>query len=184
MILGENSPAGESDLLISQLWAEAQGAVQSSLDRDVLDEAVGLAEAELADITLALRLQDSIGHWIRVSATGYSEAAQLTAVNLTGEWLCLSSDTLINVRALHRISGLRRLISPTNSVRCPFSEKQWLRDRLGTQVRLFLGGIYIVGELIEVGADYIAIRSPMNSGDRSFGDVIQLEQVTKLESGV
>ncbi len=188
MDLGEihDSPWGADP---SHLWAQAQGAVQSDLDQEVLWEAAGLADAELADMTLAARLKDSLGHWIGVDFAGVSYQGQLAGVTTSGDWICLNGmkgDMLIRVGAVQRFTGLRQVVTPAHVIRSHFREKHWLRDNLGSHVRLrtFAMGspVLSVGALIEVGADFIAIRTPVPYGDHSVIDTVPYEQIALVES--
>jgi hypothetical protein len=170
----------------SELWAQAQGAVQSHLDQEVLFEAVGLADAELADMSLAVRLQDSLGHWVVMGIAGTPYRGKLTGVTTSGDWICLNSDTIIRVGSVQRFTGLRQVVSPATSVRHHFHEKQWLRDLLGCEVRLQTfevgqRGMFMVGVLMEVGMDFIAIRSHAHHGDQAVIDIVPSEQIAIIE---
>jgi hypothetical protein len=192
MSLGEvDQPLWGSDP--TQLWAQAQAAVQSHLDQEVLAEAVGLADAELADITLATRLQDSLGHWISALVGGHPCHGQLTGVTTSGEWISVADDILIRVGAVQRFGGLRQLVSPGRSTQLaqsdqsgqsvvsPFHVKYWLRDRLARVIRLHIMDMVIVGVLIDVGADFITIRTSAQFGGQSMNEIVPWHQITHVE---
>jgi len=183
MSLGEiDRPLWASDP--TQLWAQAQAAVQSHLDQEVLEEAAGLASAELADITLAARLNDSLGHWISAQVAGRPCEGQLTGVTTSGEWLSVAGDTLIRVASVQRFGGLRQVVSPcqsTQSPRSPFHVKHWFRDRLARTIRLHGPEMVIVGVLIEVGADFITIRTPAHFDGQSMSAIVPWHQITFVE---
>ena len=192
MSLGEiDQPLWGSEPM--QLWAQAQAAVQSHLDQEVLEEAAGLASAELADITLAARLKDSLGHWIYVRVAGHSCQGQLTGLTTSGEWICVAGDTLIRVASVQRFGDLRQVVSPdqsdqsaqssqsTQSSRGFFHVKHWFRDRLARVIRLHGPEMVIVAVLMEVGADFITIRTPAYFDVESVSAIVPWHQIAFVE---
>jgi hypothetical protein len=183
MSLGEiDQPLWGSDP--SQLWEQAQAAVQSHLDQEVLAEAAGLADAELADITLAGRLQDSCGFWISARVAGYTRQGKLRGVATSGEWISVDGDTLIRVLAVQRFGGLRQVVSPgqsAQSTRNPFQVAHWLRDRLARVIRLYGPQTVVIGVLSEVGADFITIRPPAHFGGQPLSEIVPWHQITLME---
>ena len=154
-------------------WVEAEAAVQADIDRDVLDEAAGLAEAELSQIALVDLINDSIGAFIQLRIkTGSSQeviagvlsGAVASAISGTKlHWLVIDASRAINVDSLIGIRGLKRFVSPLTDVRVSHPKVSrelglhaWLRDRIGLRVVVHTGTHDSAGILSEVGTDFLS----------------------------
>lgn len=110
-------------------WIQAEAAVQAEMDRDVLDEAAGLAEAELSHTTLLELLSDSLGAFIQVRVGKIDVRGVLTGlcadvstgVSTNGptngptgkslQWLIVDDCHAINLGTVSAMRGLRRYAS-------------------------------------------------------------------------
>ena len=110
-------------------WIQAEAAVQAEIDRDVLDEAAGLAEAELSHITFHELISDSLGAFIVVRVGKIDVRGVLTGlcadvstgvstgVSTNGptgkslQWLIVDDCHAINLGTVSAVRGLRRYAS-------------------------------------------------------------------------
>jgi len=181
-------------------WIQAEAAVQAEIDRDVLDEAAGLAEAELSHTTLLELLSDSLGAFIQVRVgkidvrgilTGLC-ADVSTGVSTNGptgmslQWLIVDDCHAINLGAVSAVRGLRRYASspPTaypTPKRAPVQSVQgsrlqpWLRNRIGLRIAVHSGDVVATGILCEVGVDYLRIHQSQPAEFRPLAAIDHLE---------
>ncbi len=162
------------DVQVHPRWIEAQAALQADCDRDVLDEAAGLAEAELSQIAVRDLIHDSVGGFIRIRMpSGRSPAviAGILSGVLKGDfagtsmhWMVIDGVRAVNTGSFTSVRGLKRFVSPIPSAPPKHSElarelglHAWLRDRIGLRVAVHCGTYTCTGALIEVGVDFACI---------------------------
>ncbi len=152
-------------------WIEAEAAVQAEIDRDVLDEAAGLAEAELSQLTLIELVRDSVGAFIHARVNGIYESGNYVRGVLTGvhtgasrDWLIIGNNQLVNLDAVTAVRGLRRYAgagpihqSPHGSTHSA-TVQAWLRDRIGMKIAVHGNTAVAVGVLCEVGGNFVSIH--------------------------
>lgn len=157
-------------------WIEAEAAVQAEIDRDVLDEAAGLAEAELSQLTLIDLVRDSVGAFIHARVNGNDVGGIyvggiyvrgiLTDVH-TGashDWLIIDNNLLVNLDAVTAVRGLRRYASAGPIQQSPHvsthsaTVQAWLRDRIGMKIAVHGNTAVAVGVLCEVGGNFVSIH--------------------------
>lgn len=157
-----------------EYWAQAQAAIQAEIDRDVFEEAAGLAEAELAQIGMSWVVADSVGRFILVDIGCDRLHGLLTGVSRSGDWIFLNHDSCIRLEAVRSIRGVNRWVSPVpDSQACdpvnPVNTgarkqtlRSWLSDHAGAHIRLHAGEFMNAGVVVEVGADFLVIRSDLD----------------------
>lgn len=150
-------------------WVQAEAAVQAEIDRDVLDEAAGLAEAELSQVALLDLIYDSVGAFIHihmVAGKSHGIAAGILCGALRGNlegatlhWLVLDECHAISSDSLIAVRGLKRFAAPltVSQVSRDSGLHAWLRNRIGLRVTVHIGSYVSVGILSEVGADFLSV---------------------------
>ena len=145
----------------SELWVQAEAAVQAQLNLDVLEEAAGLAEAEICDLTLGGLLEDSIGLIISVRVGGEVVRGELTAAGPLGAWIRIGEHTVIRRAAIAQVTGLARVCAAhTPSGRhgtMGGSGASWLRNQIGFRIHVSSAGSPITGVLAEIGSDFLTL---------------------------
>ena len=178
-------------------WIEAEAAVQAELDRQVFDEAAGLAEAELSQLTLIELAKDSVGAFIQITMCGsgfgghdlgglefggHEVRGELTA-GLTGvnrDWLIIDDCQLVNLSTVVALGGLRRCVGPNNQPTRQSTVQAWLRDRIGLKIAVrdcaarHSNSALAVGVLCQVGGDYIGIHHG------NAAELVPLESLSRL----
>ncbi len=169
---GQNLPMDARD----GLWQEAAAAVQSSLDRDLRDEAYEVFVAEAA----RCRLVDRVGR-VRVSlrcgvtVAGVLEPGSVDAID--GHLPVRQTDgggLHVPVSAILAVTGSRPTLR-VEDARSPQSLSSWLREcwSAGQPIRLIDGsGRWVAGRLDYVGADHVEIAS---SADRTVVPLLCVE---------
>jgi hypothetical protein len=180
------------DVQVHPRWIEAQAAIQADCDRDVLDEAAGLAEAELSQITLRDLIHDSVGGFIHIrmpSGRSLAVIAGILSGTLRGDsegmsvhWIVIDGIRAVNVGSFTSVRGLKRFVSPGLSGPSKRGEltrelglHAWLRDRIGLRVAVYRGTYICTGVLIEVGADFVGILQGQHS------ELFPLTSIDELE---
>jgi hypothetical protein len=173
-------------------WIEAGAAVQAELDRQVFDEAAGLAEAELSQLTLIELARDSVGEFIQITMCGsgfgghdlggHKVRGELTG-GLTGvnrDWLIIDDCQLVNLSTVVALRGLRRFVGPNNQSTRQSTVQAWLRDRIGLKIAVHYCAArhsysaVAVGVLCQVGGNYISIHHG------SAAELVPLESLSRL----
>lgn len=188
---------------LNEHWIQAEAAVQAEIDRDVLDEAAGLAEAELSRITLHELISDSVGAFIQVRVGKIDVRGKLTSlcagVSTNGptngptgdslQWLIVDDCHAINLGAVSAVRGLRRYASSPPTAhptprRAPVQSVQsvqgsrlqpWLRNRIGLRIAVHCGDTVSTGILCEVGVDYLRIHQSQSAEFRPLAVIDHLE---------
>lgn len=144
-----------------ELWVQAEAAVQAQLDLDVLEEAAGLAEAEVSDLTLAGLLADSIGLMVSVRVGSSIVRGELTAASHLDPWILISRHTLIRRSAVCHVSGLMRVCAGASEnpsrVGLRVVSTSWLRDQIGQRIQFTMGGVVLVAEMVDLGSDFMTV---------------------------
>jgi hypothetical protein len=173
-------------------WIEAGAAVQAELDRQVFDEAAGLAEAELSQLTLIELARDSVGAFIQITMCGHDLGGHdlgghkvrgeltggLTGVNR--DWLIIDDCQLVNLSTVVALRGLRRCVGPNNQSTRQSTVQAWLRDRIGLKIAVHYCAArhsysaVEVGVLCQVGGNYISIHHG------SAAELVPLESLSRL----
>ena len=183
-------------------WIEAGAAVQAELDRQVFDEAAGLAEAELSQLTLIELARDSVGAFIQITMCGHDHGehdhggndlggrvvgghtvrGELTG-GLTGvnrDWLIIDDRQLVNLSTVAALRGLRRCVGLNNQPTRQPTVQAWLRDRVGLKIAvhgcaaMHRNSAVAVGVLCQVGGNYISIHQG------SAAELVPLESLSRL----
>ena len=145
----------------SELWVQAEAAVQAQLNLDVLEEAAGLAEAEICDLTLGGLLGDSIGLIISARVGGEVVRGELTAAGPLDTWIRIGEHTVIRRVAITQVSGLARVCAahapPHRPGAIRGSGASWLRNRIGFRIHVSSAGSSITGVLTEIGSDFLTL---------------------------
>lgn len=177
---------GDVDHLHPQ-WLQAQAAVQAEMDQDVFDEAAGLVEAELSQVTFRDLIEDSIGAFIRVSVGTHELSGVLTSVrtatpagtNLSPvpsahfgvgtDWLIIEDCQAINLGAVHGlrlgtglvVNSIHERSTIANRLNPwllnPWLLNPWLRAKIGCRISVHSGSTVAMGSLVEVGSDFLRI---------------------------
>ncbi len=150
------------------LWSEAAGLIQSEVDADVYLEAQGLMVAEMADVTLAERIDDvGPGELLRIEmfcgdvlrGTALSDSVMGRSADLLSLQVD-SSVMFIPVHAIASASPLPRTLH-SHDRRTP-SWRSALRSLLGqTLVVVMVAGRH-AGRLVWIGRDHISLASPQS----------------------
>lgn len=166
------------------LWVQAEAAVQAQLDLDVLEEAAGLAEAEIADLTMAGLLADSIGLMVSIRLDGEVVRGVINAASPMDQWIRIGQHTLIRRDAIRQISGLAQVCAATWDTDAPSSGSHsagshsagspntgrlhrskvwgvsgasWLREQIGRRIHITSGRVVIAGVLAHIGSDFLTV---------------------------
>ncbi len=148
--------------LFEDLEMQADGLYLDERDREV----EALAQAAYSEITLTGRLQASLGRSIRVGLADGSEVAGALVRCGTG-WLLLdgaSGEWLVPQTAVGLVSGLAPGSVPETArpltVRLSLvSVLRRLAEEDGACILRLHGGRQIEGDLLRVGADFVAVRT-------------------------
>lgn len=162
-----------------ELWVQAEAAVQAQLDLDVLDEAAGLAEAEVSDLTMAGLLSDSIGLTVVVRVGASVVRGELTAAGHLDPWILIGDHTLVRRSAVCRVSGLVRVCAGAsdNASRVAYrvTSTSWLRDQIGQRIQFTMGDVDLVAQMADLGSDFLTVIS------NGTPEVIALESVDLMK---
>lgn len=162
-----------------ELWVQAEAAIQAQLDLEVLEEAVGLAEAEVSDLTLAGMLSDSIGLAVVIRVGSSVVRGELTAAGPLDPWILIGDHTLIRRRAVCHVSGLFRVCAgaseSTSRVGVRVTSTSWLRNQIGQRIQFTMGDVVLVAVMADLGSDFMTV---MLNGTP---EVIALESVDLMK---
>lgn len=169
----DNARMIPGDVTLEHYWLEAQAAVQADTVRDVVEEAQGLAEAELADMSWRHLVIDSLGALVTISQRSEQWCGHLTAVTQDGEWLVLDKARVVRTSSISAISGVhyranplpherasREHVPPCSTTRQVHpSLSSILRSVVGSRVQIQSRGAVHGGRLHYVHSDFMTLGS-------------------------
>lgn len=169
----DNARMIPGDVTLEHYWLEAQAAVQADTVRDVVEEAQGLAEAELADMSWRHLVIDSLGAPVTISHGSEQWGGHLTAVTEDGEWLVLDNARVVRTSTISAIGGVHYRANPLPHERVSSehvslrSTTRWvhpslssiLRPVVGSRVRIQSRGVVHGGRLHYVHSDFMTLGS-------------------------
>lgn len=163
--------------LFEDLEMQADGLFLDDRDREV----EALAAAGYAEVTLAARLQASLGQRLRLALIDDSELAGILVRRGSG-WLLLdaaSGGWLVRQAAVTFLVGLLpgSVPEPEHPLSARLSVGSVLRrlaeDAPGCVLRL-RGGRQIDGDLLRIGADFVVVRAAGSDLDVPFSALLAL----------